>query len=77
MGICICLVGEGEVGMCGGLFGDFYLFINVVEYELFQCDGIMLFCCVLVLMVDVVLGGDVEVLNIDGGCSCVCILEGS
>lgn len=76
IGICICFVGEGEVGMCGGFVGDLYIFIEVQDYVIFLCDGKMLVCQVLVSMVIVVFGGEIEVLIIDGGCLCVKILLG-
>lgn len=74
--MCICFVGEGEVGVCGGLCGDFYIFIFVCLYEIFECDGLNLYCCVLFFMVQVVFGCFIQVLMIEGGKVEMKILEG-
>lgn len=66
IGDCICFIGEGEVGSMGGLVGDLYVVVNVCEYLIFQCDGKYLYCEVLISFVDVVLGGELEVLILDG-----------
>lgn len=76
-GTRIRLAGEGEAGMRGGPTGDLYIFIEVTEHRLFQRDGTNLYCRVPVSMVDVSLGGDIEVPTIDGGRSRVKIPEGS
>jgi len=76
-GTRIRLAGEGEAGMRGGPTGDLYIFIEVKEHDLFQRDGINLFCRVPVSMAAAALGGDIEVPTIDGGKSRVKIPEGS
>ncbi len=76
-GTRIRLAGEGEAGMRGGPSGDLYIFIEVQEHEIFEREGMNLFCRVPVSMVDAALGGDVEVPTIDGGRSRVRIPEGS
>ncbi len=76
-GTRIRLAGEGEAGMRGGPTGDLYIFIEVKDHDLFQRDGINLFCRVPVSMADAALGGDIEVPTIDGGKSRVKIPEGS
>jgi molecular chaperone DnaJ len=76
-GTRIRLAGEGEAGMRGGPTGDLYIFIEVKDHEIFQRDGVNLFCRVPVSMVDAALGGDIEVPTIDGGRSRVKIPEGS
>jgi molecular chaperone DnaJ len=76
-GTRIRLAGEGEAGLRGGPTGDLYIFIDVKEHDLFQRDGINLFCRVPVSMAAAALGGDIEVPTIDGGKSRVKIPEGS
>ena len=76
-GTRIRLAGEGEAGMRGGPTGDLYIFIEVKDHDLFQRDGINLFCRVPVSMAAAALGGDIEVPTIDGGKSRVKIPEGS
>jgi len=76
-GTRIRLAGEGEAGLRGGPTGDLYIFIEVKDHDLFQRDGINLFCRVPVSMADAALGGDIEVPTIDGGKSRVKIPEGS
>ncbi len=76
-GTRIRLAGEGEAGMRGGPSGDLYIFIEVQEHELFQRDGVDLFCRVPVSMATAAIGGDVEVPTIDGGRSRVKVPAGS
>jgi len=76
-GTRIRLAGEGEAGMRGGPAGDLYIFLEVREHQLFQRDGVNLFCRVPVGMTAAALGGEVEVPTIDGGRSRVKIPAGS
>ncbi|GFE64568.1 molecular chaperone DnaJ [Litoreibacter roseus] len=76
-GTRIRLAGEGEAGMMGGPSGDLYIFIEVAEHELFERDGVDLYCRVPVSMTTAALGGDVEVPTIDGGRSRVKVPNGS
>jgi molecular chaperone DnaJ len=76
-GTRIRLAGEGEAGLRGGPSGDLYIFIEVNEHELFQRDGVDLFCRVPVAMATAAIGGDVEVPTIDGGRSRVKVPAGS
>lgn len=76
-GTRIRLSGEGEAGMRGGPSGDLYIFIEVMEHELFQRDGTNLFCRVPVSMAKAALGGSIEVPTIDGGRGRVQIPSGS
>jgi molecular chaperone DnaJ len=69
--------GEGEAGMRGGPSGDLYVFIDVIEHDLFERDGNHLFCRVPVSVTTAALGGDIEVPTIDGGRSRVKIPAGS
>ncbi|WP_425093798.1 molecular chaperone DnaJ [Tropicimonas sp. S265A] len=76
-GTRIRLAGEGDAGMRGGPSGDLYIFIEVQEHQIFQRDGMDLYCRVPVSMAAAALGGDVEVPTIDGGRSRVKIPAGS
>lgn len=76
-GTRIRLAGEGEAGMRGGPAGDLYIFVEVSPHELFERDGLDLYCKVPVSMTSATLGGDIEVPNIDGGRSRVKIPSGS
>ena len=76
-GTRIRLAGEGEAGMRGGPSGDLYIFIEVSKHEIFERDGVNLFCRVPVSMASAALGGDIEVPTIDGGRARVKIPGGS
>lgn len=76
-GTRIRLAGEGEAGMRGGPSGDLYIFIDVIEHELFSREGGNLFCRVPVSMAKAALGGSIEVPTIDGGRGRVQIPSGS
>jgi molecular chaperone DnaJ len=76
-GTRIRLSGEGEAGLRGGPSGDLYIFIEVIEHQLFQRDGPNLYCRVPVSMISAAMGGDIEVPTIDGGRSRVKIPSGS
>lgn len=76
-GTRIRLAGEGEAGMRGGPPGDLYIFIEVVTHDLFERDGVNLYCRVPVSMAKAALGGSIEVPTIDGGRSRVQIPSGS
>ncbi len=76
-GTRIRLAGEGESGLRGGTPGDLYIFVEVEEHDLFQRDGVDLFCRVPVSMTTAAIGGDVEVPTIDGGRSRVKVPSGS
>lgn len=76
-GTRIRLSGEGEAGLRGGPSGDLYIFIEVADHDIFQRDGLDLFCRVPVSMASAALGGEIEVPTIDGGRSRVKVPEGS
>ncbi|MDG1473250.1 MAG: molecular chaperone DnaJ [Ascidiaceihabitans sp.] len=76
-GTRIRLAGEGEAGMRGGPAGDLYIFIEVSDHELFERDGVNLFCRVPVSMSTAALSGSIEVPTIDGGRGRVQIPSGS
>ncbi|QMU59428.1 MAG: molecular chaperone DnaJ [Boseongicola sp.] len=76
-GTRIRLAGEGEAGLRGGPAGDLYIFIEVSDHQLFQRDGVNLYCRVPVSMAKAAMGGDIEVPTIDGGRSRVKVPAGS
>ncbi|MGA1269212.1 MAG: molecular chaperone DnaJ [Gemmobacter sp.] len=76
-GTRIRLAGEGEAGLRGGPTGDLYIFIEVREHQIFQRDGVNLYCRVPVSIAKAALGGEVEVPTIDGGRSLVKVPAGS
>ncbi len=76
-GTRIRLAGEGDAGLRGGPTGDLYIFLEVSEHELFQRDGVNLYCRVPVTITTAALGGDIEVPTIDGGRARVKVPAGS
>lgn len=76
-GTRIRLAGEGEAGQRGGPPGDLYIFLEMAEHELFERDGMDLFCRIPVPMTTAALGGEIEAPTIDGGRSRVKIPAGS
>jgi len=76
-GTRIRLSGEGDAGLRGGPTGDLYIFIEVAEHDLFQRDGLNLYCRVPVSITTAALGGDIEVPVIDGGRARVKVPAGS
>lgn len=76
-GTRIRLTGEGEAGLRGGPTGDLYIFIELREHQIFQRDGVNLYCRVPVSITTAALGGEVEVPTIDGGKARVKVPAGS
>jgi molecular chaperone DnaJ len=76
-GTRIRLAGEGEAGLRGGPPGDLYIFVEVSAHELFERDGVNLFCRVPVSIAKAALGGSIEVPTIDGGRGRIQIPAGS
>ncbi|MCV2889793.1 molecular chaperone DnaJ [Ruegeria aquimaris] len=76
-GTRIRLAGEGEAGMRGGPPGDLYIFVEVTKHDLFERDGVNLYCRVPVSMAKAALGGAIEVPTIDGGRGRVQVPAGS
>ncbi|MFA3920020.1 molecular chaperone DnaJ [Ruegeria hyattellae] len=76
-GTRIRLAGEGEAGMRGGPPGDLYIFVEVTQHDLFERDGVNLYCRVPVSMAKAALGGSIEVPTIDGGRGRVQVPSGS
>jgi molecular chaperone DnaJ len=76
-GMRIRLAGEGEAGARGGHSGDLYVILSVQQHAIFQRDGANLFCRVPITMTSAALGGEIEVLTIDGGTAQVKIDPGT
>jgi molecular chaperone DnaJ len=76
-GTRIRLAGEGEGGLKGGPAGDLYIFLSVKPHPIFQRDGSDLFCRVPISMTKAALGGEVEVVTLDGTKTLVKIPEGT
>jgi len=76
-GVRIRLGGEGEAGARGGPAGDLYLFLSIRPHEFFQRDGADLFCKIPISMTTASLGGQFEVVGLDGAKSRVKVPEGT
>lgn len=62
----IRLSNEGEAGENGAPYGDMYVHINVREHEIFRRDNNNLYCDVPIGYTMAALGGELEVLTLDG-----------
>lgn len=76
-GTRIRLAGEGEAGLRGGGAGDLYIFISVAPHDIFQRDGMDLFCRIPISITTAALGGQLEVPVISGGRTRVTIPDGT
>ncbi|MBA8899738.1 molecular chaperone DnaJ [Phyllobacterium sp. P30BS-XVII] len=76
-GTRIRLTGEGEAGVRGGPSGDLYIFLSLKPHEFFQRDGSDLYCKVPISMTTAALGGQFEVVTLDGTQTRVKIPEGT
>ncbi len=76
-GTRIRLAGEGEAGTRGGPTGDLYIFLSVKPHEFFQRDGADLYCTVPISMTTAALGGQFDVVTLDGAKTRVKVPEGT
>lgn len=76
-GVRIRLGNEGEAGARGGPPGDLYIFLSIRPHEFFQRDGADLFCKIPISMTSAALGGQFEVVGLDGSKSRVKVPEGT
>ncbi|MBI1189037.1 MAG: molecular chaperone DnaJ [Alphaproteobacteria bacterium] len=76
-GARIRLAGEGDAGPRGGPNGDLYLFLSVRPHQLFERDGPDLYCRAHAPMTIAALGGDIEIVTIDGEKTKIHIPEGA
>lgn len=60
------LRGEGESGLNGGSAGDLYVNIKVKDHKIFKRDGAELFYEVPVNYSSLVLGGEIEIITLEG-----------
>ncbi len=65
-GTRIRLSSEGEAGVRGGPNGDLYIFITIMEDDLYQRDGADLYVRVPITMITAALGGEFEVPIVGG-----------
>lgn len=76
-GTRIRLAGEGEAGLRSGPAGDLYIFLSVKPHQFFQRDGADLYCNVPVSMTTAALGGQFDVVTLDGAKTRVKVPEGT
>ncbi len=76
-GTRIRLTGEGEAGVRGGPPGDLYIFLSMAKHELFQRDGMDLFCQVPISIATATLGSQIEVPTLGGRRARITIPEGT
>ncbi|MEO4044388.1 molecular chaperone DnaJ [Hoeflea sp. CAU 1731] len=76
-GTRIRLAGEGEAGLRSGPTGDLYIFLSVKPHQFFQRDGADLYCNVPVSMTTAALGGQFDVVTLDGAKTRVKVPEGT
>lgn len=62
----IRLAGEGEAGPNNGPKGDLYVQVQVREHDIFQREGIHVYCEVPISFTTAALGGEIEVPTLDG-----------
>lgn len=73
----IRLAGEGEAGLRGGPNGDLYILLNIKPHKLFKRDGMNLYCRAPITVFKAALGGEIEIVAIDGSRAKVKIPPGS
>lgn len=76
-GTRIRLAGEGDAGARGGPRGDLYIFVTVRPHDIFERDGMDLYCRAPVPVTIAALGGEIEMPTIEGDKVRVKIGEGS
>jgi molecular chaperone DnaJ len=76
-GTTIRLAGEGEAGGPGVSAGDLYVYVSILPHEFFQRQGADLHCRVPISMVTAALGGEFEVVTIEGSKTRVKVREGT
>ena len=76
-GTRIRLAEEGSAGVQGAEAGDLYIFVSVAPHEFFSREGADLFCRVPISMTTAALGGEIDVVGLDGAKTRVKIPEGT
>ena len=62
----IRIASEGDAGSNGGPNGDLYIFINVKEHDLFERNGVHLYCEMPITFSQAALGAEIEVPTLEG-----------
>jgi molecular chaperone DnaJ len=65
-GTRIRIEGEGEAGFRGGSAGDLYIFVSLKKHPFFNRDGSEIYCSVPLKFTTAALGGNIEVVGLDG-----------
>lgn len=65
-GQILTLSGEGELGKNGGSPGDLLIAVKVKPHKVFRRQGADVYCDIPISFVTAALGGDIEVLTLDG-----------
>lgn len=73
----IRLQGEGDRGGGGAQPGDLYIFVEVLDHDLFERDGPNLYCRTPIPLTTAALGGEVEIPTIEGSRSRITIPDGA
>lgn len=60
------LSGEGDSGAMGGMSGDLYVVVDVLEHDIFERDGHDVHCIVPISFSQAALGSEIEVPTLDG-----------
>lgn len=60
--------GKGEAGLNGGLNGDLYISLTVKPHDLFERDGVHLYCEIPITFSQAALGDSIEVPTLEGKC---------
>ncbi|ALE03322.1 molecular chaperone DnaJ [Bartonella ancashensis] len=76
-GTRVRLSGEGDAGIHGGSSGDLYIFLSIKPHEFFQREGADLHCSVPISMTTAALGGEFEVIDLEGVKARVKVPEGT
>ncbi len=73
----IRIAGEGEAGIRGGASGNLYIFISIKKHKIFERKGNNLHYSMPIKMTTAALGGQVNILCIDGNSALLSIPEGT
>ena len=60
--------GKGEAGLNGGMNGDLFINVTVKPHDLFERDGVHLYCEMPITFSQAALGDSIEIPTLDGKC---------
>ncbi|MBF0315316.1 MAG: molecular chaperone DnaJ [Oligoflexia bacterium] len=60
------LSGEGDAGLYGGPSGDLYIGVNILRHDIFERDGMDVFCSIPISFSQAALGAEIEVPTLRG-----------